>query len=403
MGSEQVKYFSKEYQWIFFNGKNLDCNLCKTTNLTLLKSQGIHCAKEWINGEVSGTGDDIRKQQANLRKKICKHRNSKAHLHCEQIVEKSTYDVMPIEVMKLSDINTKTTEYIFRTAYYIAKNQRPYSDMPKLIDLQMKNSLNMGRILQSDKSCTSIINHITFEMKKIICNDIIEHERKICIIVNESTTISQKTMLVICLRTAIADNNITFFFDIMELSNTSVDSIKNTIISNLAMYGLIDIYLNNNLVAFVSDGASAMLGRKSGVGIQLKKMYPQIILWHCCNHRLELAVCDTVKEINAINNFQCFIEKLYSLYHQSPKNANELKMCAASLEQNLIKIGKIFTIRWIASSEKTLKAVWNNFETLSKHFSNSAVDNLRTSKERSKYSGLLKTLASVEFVSNLGE
>lgn len=69
-------------------------------------------------------------------------------------------------------------------------------------------------------------------------------------------------------------------------------------------------------------------------------------------------------------------------------------MCAASLEQNLIKIGKMFTLRWVASSEKTLKAVWNNFETLNKHFSNSAIDNLRTSKERSKYLGLLKILPS---------
>jgi len=78
-------------------------------------------------------------------------------------------------------------------------------------------------------------------------------------------------------------------------------------------------------------------------------------------------------------------------------------MCAASLDQNLMKIGKIFTIRWVASSEKTLKAVWNNFEALNKHFSNSAIDNLRNSKERSKYSGLLRILASVEFVGNLGE
>jgi hypothetical protein len=53
-----------------------------------------------------------------------------------------------------------------------------------------------------------------------------------------------------------------------------------------------------------------------------------------------VVVSDTFKEINALNNFQFFIEKLYSLYHQSPKNSNKLRMCAASLEQNLIKIKK---------------------------------------------------------------
>jgi hypothetical protein len=97
---------------------------------------------------------------------------------------------MPKQLMKLSDIHSKKTEYIFRIAYCIAKNQCRYSDMPKLVDLQMKNSLDIGRILQSDKSCANIINHIKLEMKKIICNDIIDHNRKICIIVDESTTLS---------------------------------------------------------------------------------------------------------------------------------------------------------------------------------------------------------------------
>ncbi|XP_060846231.1 uncharacterized protein LOC132925892 [Rhopalosiphum padi] len=107
---KQVKYFSDEYPWLFW-----DASI--------------------VNGEVYGMGDNVSKQQANLRKKICKHRSSKAHKHCEQIIEKITFDVMPKQIMKLSNIESKKTEFIFRTAYYIAKNQRPYSDMPKLIDL----------------------------------------------------------------------------------------------------------------------------------------------------------------------------------------------------------------------------------------------------------------------------
>lgn len=95
--------------------------------------------KEWINGEVCcGMGDNMSKQQNNLRKNICKHRNSKAHIYCEQIIEKSIFDGIPKQLMKLCDIKLKKTEYIFRTAYCIAKNQRPYSDMSKLIDLQTK-------------------------------------------------------------------------------------------------------------------------------------------------------------------------------------------------------------------------------------------------------------------------
>jgi len=100
-----------------------------------------------------------------------------------------------------------------------------------------------------------------------------------------------------------------------------------------------------------------MLGRKASVSTKLQSMYPNLIVWHCLNHRLELAVYDILKEINGTNNFQSFIENLYALYHNSPKNMTELKECASSLEQQLLHIGTIFTIRWMASSEKTIKAV----------------------------------------------
>lgn len=100
--------------------------------------------------------------------------------------------MLPNQIIKVSNLEHETTNKIFRTAYYIAKNQRPYTDLPKLVDLQSINDLQMGRVLQSDKSCSNIIEHISLEMRKKICNNIIENQRKICIIVDESTTISQK-------------------------------------------------------------------------------------------------------------------------------------------------------------------------------------------------------------------
>lgn len=86
----------------------------------------------------------------------------------------------------------------------------------------------------------------------------------------------------------------------------------------------------------------------------------------------------------------------------SPKNARELNECAASLEKQLLVIGKIFTIRWVASSYRTLKAVWNNYEALHKHFSLASSDTYRDSRERAKYNGLKTILTSKKFVYNLG-
>jgi len=393
---KQVRYFTEEYHWLYIHQKMLGCRSCKKYNLNLVKEQGLHISKEWSEGKVAAVGDNISKQQISLRKKIAKHKNTQVHLKIEQIIDKSKLEVMPNHILKLSSIEEDNTKKIFRTAYFIAKNQRPFTDMPKLVDLHQINGLHMGRILQTNKACG--------KMKKKLCSEIVVNKRKLCIIVDESTTLSHKTMLVICLRAAIASDEevITFFFDIVELPNTTAETIYTIILNNLSEYGLTHDYLKHNFVAFVSDGASNMLGRISGVDIKLQRLYPNIIVWHCCNHRLELAVSDTLKEVQGINHFQLFIEKLYTLYHQSPKNTNELSLCAASLEEKLMVIGKIFTIRWVASSERTLKAVWNNYSALYEHFLKASNDCHKDSKEKAKYIGLKRILGSVEFVHNLG-
>lgn len=85
--------------------------------------------------------------------------------------------------------------------------------MPELIDLHQINGLYIGYVLQTNEACGNIIDHITLKMRKKLCSEIVVNKSKLCIIVDESTTISYKTMLVICLRVAIVSNEevITFF------------------------------------------------------------------------------------------------------------------------------------------------------------------------------------------------
>ncbi|XP_050058365.1 E3 SUMO-protein ligase KIAA1586-like [Aphis gossypii] len=276
----------------------------------LLDHKGSHVSSEWINAEVYPSGSSLEKKKTNLRKKIAKHKSSIAHLNAQKIVTESEKNVMDEHIFKIKAAEHESTARIFRTAYSIAKYQRPYTDLPKMTDLQILNGLDMGRVLQID----------------------------------ESTTLSKKSMLVICLRCAVGepDDIYTFLFDIVEIPNASAMTIKEYILKSLVKFGINYEFLKKNLISFVSDGASNMLGRKAGVGVLLQKMFPNIILWHCCNHRLELGVSDCLKEVNGVNHFQSFIENLYSLYHMSPKNTTELKECANSLDKQLLRIGILY-------------------------------------------------------------
>jgi hypothetical protein len=92
---------------------------------------------------------------------------------------------MDKQIIKNNKLEDESTEKIFRSAYFIAKNQRPFLDMPKLIDLQALNEMNLGRVLQTNKL---VVDHIANEMRIQISKDIIENNRKLCIVVDESTT-----------------------------------------------------------------------------------------------------------------------------------------------------------------------------------------------------------------------
>ena len=57
------------------------------------------------------------------------------------------------------DTKTKLIK-LFRTAYYLALNNRPFSDFASLGQLQNLNDANLGNTYLSDKSCKQFISAI---------------------------------------------------------------------------------------------------------------------------------------------------------------------------------------------------------------------------------------------------
>jgi hypothetical protein len=86
------------------------------------------------------------------------------------------------------------------------------------------------------------------------------------------------------------------------------------------------------------------------------------------------------------------------LYYVSPKNSRELQACANSSEMQLLKIGRILSTCWVASSFHSVSAVWQDYEALVRHFTNAKDDCSRDNKGRSMCEGLLKKITTVVFV-----
>lgn len=320
----------------------------------------------------------------------------------QSITAKANEETIENVCDKMNLSNLKSTIKVFRSAYCLAKNDRPFSDYSKLLQLQKMNGVDIGVGLHSRFSATEIIDHISDGMKKRITQQVKSISGKISILIDESTTLSDKSTLIVYLKCETSKDlppNV-LFLDLIELPNQTADSIFEALLGCLNNYGFALEYLKDNFIAFACDGASVMLGKKSGVVEKLLQQFLNIVPWHCMNHRIELAISDSINDVGAINHFQMFMDKLYTLYSKSPKIQRELAECASELDLQLQKVGRILSTRWVSSSFKTVMAVWYGYQALYSHFKKAQEDKNRTSTERAMYGGLIKRLTSTQFLSD---
>ena len=240
-------------------------------------------------------------------------------------------------------------------------------------------------------------------MKKKLLTKFIKSRGKINILEDKSTRLSYESTLIVFLRASVhskaAPNN--FPLDLVELKSLCASHIGDKIMDCLLKNGYIIKLLQEVFIRFYSYGAIVMLGTKPGVRKLLKDKFPDILLWHCLNHRLELAAGNTLEIISGTNDFQSFLEHLYSLHSQSPKNKQELNQCSHDLQMTLKIIGKVFTVCWVVSSFRAVSAVWHSFPALAQHFHKASNDETRQSAENARFQGRLSKFCTTSFVKNL--
>jgi hypothetical protein len=171
--------------------------------------------------------------------------------------------------------------------------------------------------------------------------------------IDESATLSIKCTLILYISSNFdSETPIVVFLDLIELDRQDAVNIEKALWLSLEKIGISKSFALKNWIAFTSDGASVMTGTKSGVAAKLCEKIPQLFTWHCLCHRLELSV-HVIKDVQGVSRFQSLMDKLYSYYHQSPKNSRACLEVGIEMK----KIGRILNVRWSASSFCTIIAI----------------------------------------------
>lgn len=341
-----------------------------------------------------------------LLKKIDKHRDCKAHKLAAEIVKQSGKRDLEKVVEKQRRRNEiefesrySETMRLFRTAYVVAKYHLSFCCYTHLVDLQIENGLDMGTLLFSDHACADIIEHIASEMRTQLIEHILERSRKLSLMLDESTSLSRYSALIVYVRCLVEEKPVNYFLDLVDLNALDSSSIHSCLMSCLERHGLSCEKLKGKLIGLASDGASTMTGVHHGLGQLMKGDFPSLFTIHCQAHRLELAVNQAVRSVNSISHFQMFVDSLYSLYSRSPKNQRELEAAASDVGVELLRVGRMFDVRWVFSSFQAVKALWRDFPALCKHLGDSALSG--SGRDKAKFSGLLKKMTAFMFIAEL--
>ncbi|KAJ8315469.1 hypothetical protein KUTeg_007619 [Tegillarca granosa] len=202
-----------------------------------------------------------------------------------------------------------------------------------------------------------MIKSIAATEKSKVSNDLVNIARFISVLGDGSTdsaVIEQETVYV-------------RFVGEAGLPKTHSDGDLKGIDTGLENIGFTREKVDSKIVGCNFDGASVMMGNKSGVSSKIKERLGRgIIIIHCVAHNLQLAVLDAVKGISYLSTFQSTAQQVYKFYYYKPKRRRELVEIASVLEEASITQTGLQNTRWVASRQRALVALEKSFPTVAR-------------------------------------
>ncbi|XP_066910501.1 zinc finger MYM-type protein 1-like [Clytia hemisphaerica] len=162
----------------------------------------------------------------------------------------------------------------------------------------------------------------------------IDERRFFSMIADEGTDISNKEQLSFCLRTV--DENLEAYEDFIGFHQ--LENIKSDVIVRVIKDILLRLNLSlENCRGQTYDGASNMMGRKSGVSTQILAEQPKAVAIHCEGHSLSLSIKSLTSECDTLKDTLSVVKEICVLVKYSPKRENLLGNIHESIEKGDVR------------------------------------------------------------------
>ncbi|XP_015763634.1 PREDICTED: zinc finger protein 862-like [Acropora digitifera] len=270
---------------------------------------------------------------------------------------------------------------------------------PSLCDLQEKNGLDVGKHYRNAAACKTFIGAIADSERNETRNDI--HNSNFFSVLSDGSTdsgvIEQESVFV----RYIKEGNVkTTLADIVDLESGNAEGVLGGIDKALSRVGVTVETQSKKMVGSNFDGASVMMGQKTGVATRLKeRIGNHHVTTHCVAHNLELAIADAIKEVSHYSKFEETVKGIFKFYFYSPKKRRELSQISELLEEDRVRYGGVKCIRWLASQHRALLALQKHYAVTVYHLENTTSSS--KGEDGAKAKGYLKELKTERFVKML--
>ena len=237
----------------------------------------------------------------------------------------------------------------FRVSYFMEKECVPFHKFPSLCNLLVSYNAPMTSKLYHDKKAYI---EMVFGISSVIQRKVLEKVKDSTffgLMIDESTDISVQGHLVVFVTYLEASLPITCFLDLLWIVDGKKDSklIFDTLMNVVKTWGL-DM---KKCVGFGFDGAASMVGKKSGVAAQLKKINPFLISIHCMAHCTNLAALEasknqSCKEMSAV--VDSMLNTLADLFKKSSKKKLALQALQNELNDSQKSLKRYHKICWLS-------------------------------------------------------